>query len=88
VRRVVLRYQLERGRRAHRAAALLRVTSGAGLTAAGIRRPFGYFIGSVPTRARRISAEAHDGAGKVLGRFAFDPIVRSMHPTVFISSEQ
>ena len=88
VRRVVLRYRLPGGRAGERSATLIRMTNKVALTAARIRKPFGYFVGSVPSRAKEIVAEGRESTGEPLGRFSFDPIVRSMHPTVFIVREQ
>jgi hypothetical protein len=87
VQGVSLRYRTPSGRLARRRATLIRVTDRRALRAAGIEQPFGYFIGFVPRRSRHTSAEAHDAAGRLLGRFDFDPVARSMHPTVFIARE-
>jgi len=86
VRRVVLRYRLPQGGPGEREAILIRVTDRAALKAARIRRPFGYFVGAVPPRARRVTAVALDGSGDPAGRLGFDRIARSMHPTVFIAN--
>lgn len=85
VHRVVLRYRLREKRRGRREAVLIRVRARAALAAAGIRRPFGYFVGMVPRKARQVVAEAQDHSGGTLGRLEFDRIVSSMHPTVFIA---
>lgn len=84
VRRVILRYQLPGGRPGHKPATLIRVTDRDALRAAGIRRPFGYFVGAVPPRARHVSAVALGSSRAVLGRLGFDRHARNMHPTVFI----
>jgi len=85
VRRVVLRYRLPRGDVGEREATLIRVTDRAVLQAARIRRPFGYFVGVVPARARRVFAVALDGSGEEAGRLGYDRLARSMHPRVFIA---
>ena len=84
VRRVILRYRLPHGRAGERPAALIRVIDRAALTAAGIRKPFGYFVGAVPPRAAQISAVALDASGDLLGRLGFDRLARDLHPTGFI----
>jgi hypothetical protein len=84
VRRVVVRYRRSGRRPARTRATLIRVTDPAALRAAGIRAPFGYFVGSVPPGAHRIVAEARGGSGAHLGLLRFDPIAGSMHPRVFI----
>ena len=86
VHHVVLRYRLPRGGSGRRTAVLIRVSDRAALAAAGIRQPFGYFVGMVPATARQVVAEARGRSGAVLGRFAFDRLAAGMHPTVFIVS--
>ena len=86
VQSVVLRFQSPRRRPGQRAATLIRARDRGALKAARIERPFGYFLGSVPDGAEQIWADARDGAGRVVGRFDFDPL-RSMHPTVFIAEK-
>jgi hypothetical protein len=86
VRRVVLRYRLPRIGPGETTATLIRVRDRAALRAAGIRAPFGYFVGVVRPRARRVSAVALDASGEPLGRLGFDRLIRSMHPTVFIAT--
>jgi hypothetical protein len=88
VHRVLLRYRLPHGRPRHRPATLISVTDRAALTAAGIRMPFGYFVGGVPPRAREVSAAAHGRSGEVLGRLGFDRLARGMPPTVFIAGRR
>jgi hypothetical protein len=88
VRRVLLRYRLPHGRRASRPATLIRAIDRDGLSAAGIRRPFGYFVGAVPPRARHVSAVALDSSGELLGQLGFDRLARDMDPTVFIAIKQ
>lgn len=85
---LVLRYQLPDRGRARRRATLVRMRERSALRAAGIRRPFGYFVGTVPRQAKQVVAEARGESGEVLGRFAFDGIISSMHPTVFISNNE
>jgi hypothetical protein len=85
VRHVVLIYRLPHGRQGRRPATLIRVRDPAALRAAGIRRPFGYFVGAVPPHARHVWAVAHGSSGEVLGRLGFDRLARGMHPTVFIA---
>ena len=87
VRRVLTRYRLPHGRSGERRATLIRVSDRAALRAAGIRKPFGYFVGAVPARSRQVSAVALAASGEVLGRLAFDRLARDMHPTVFIGVE-
>ena len=86
VRRVVLRYRLSGRGVGLRPATLIRVTDDEALRAAGIRSPFGYFVGFVPPRATDISAEAHARRGDVLGRLDFDGVVRSLQPTAFVAT--
>lgn len=88
VRRVVLHYRLPRGRPSQRPATLIRARDHTALRAARIRTSFGYFVGSVAPRAIRVSAEARDSSGTVLGRLRFDRLARSMHPTAFIAVEE
>jgi hypothetical protein len=85
VHRVLLGYRLPNGGQRQSPATLIRARDRAALREAGIRRPFGYFVGAVPRRARQISAVARGSAGKVLGRLGFDRLAQSMHPTVFIA---
>ncbi len=85
---LVLRYQLPDGDRARRPATLIRISDRSALRAAGIRRPFGYFVGTVPRQAKQVVAEARGGSGEVLGRFVFDRLAAGMHPTVFIANKQ
>jgi hypothetical protein len=84
VRRVLLRYRLSGGRAGRRPATLMRVTDPGALRAAGIREPFGSFVGAVPRRAREVMAAAVDRSGEVLGRAAFDGF-GDMVTTVFIA---
>lgn len=49
-----------------------------------IREPFGYFVAAVPPNARRVVARASDSSGRILDRFSYDRLARSMFPTVFI----
>jgi hypothetical protein len=85
VRRVLVRYRHRDGRAtAQGPATLIRVTDPARLRAAGIRAPFGYFVGFAPPGARRVVAEARGPSGARLGLLRFDRIARSMHPRVFI----
>jgi hypothetical protein len=88
VHRVLLRYRLSHGRPSQRPATLIRARDRVALTAAGIRMPFGYFVGAVPPRARQIYAAAHGSSGEVLGRLGFDRLARSTHPTVFIVAKE
>jgi hypothetical protein len=85
-RRVLLRYRLPNGQPGERPALLIRASDPAALRAAGIRQPFGYFIGAVPPHARRVSAVALGRDGQALGRLEFDRLARGMHPTVFIAA--
>ena len=87
VTRVMIRYRRSGTRRATRAT-LVRVQDRNALDAAGIERPFGYFVGSVPSSATGIVAEARAADGHTLGRLDFDPVVESMPPTAFIATEQ
>jgi hypothetical protein len=84
VRRVLVRFR--HGTRVHRRrATLVEARDARALRAARIGEPFGYFIALVPAGARDIVAEGW-GADRRLGTLRFDPIVRSMHPRVFISA--
>lgn len=85
---LLLRYQLSDRGRARRPAVLIRISDRSALRAAGIRRPFGYFVGMVPRQAKQVVAEARGRSGEVLGRFAFDRLAARMHPTVFIANKQ
>jgi hypothetical protein len=87
VRRVVLRYRVRGGRPRERPATLIRAEHSGSLRAARIREPFGYFLGAVPPRARKVFAVALDEAGEELGRLGFDRLARSMSPTAFIAAE-
>jgi hypothetical protein len=87
VHRVVLRYRLPHGRPGRRSATLIRADDRDALRSAGIREPFGYFVGAVPPRARRVTAVALDRSARELGKIGFDRLARSMPPTVFISVE-
>jgi hypothetical protein len=82
--RVVVRFREPCGRRRRATATLIHAGDQGALARAGIRKPLGYFVSSVPREARRISAEARGRSGLVLGRTGFDRLVRGMHPTVFI----
>lgn len=84
VRSVRVCFRGGRGRRECRAASLMRARDRQALAAAGIRRPFGYFVGFAPSRAKGIYGAALGECGRVLGRVDFDRLVRGMHPTVFI----
>jgi hypothetical protein len=83
--RVALRYRLPEGRSIRKAATLIQIADRRALAAAGIDRPFGYFVGFVPPRARDVTAEAQSGSGAVLGVLRFGPVLRSLHPTAFIA---
>lgn len=85
IRQVTVSYRLPDGPRHRKAATLIRASDRRALAKAGVRKPFGYFVGSVPPRAVEISAEARGCSGKVLARLAYDRLVGGMHPTVFIS---
>jgi hypothetical protein len=87
VRLVLVRYRLPHGRQRQNRATVIQVGDRAALRAAGIRRPFGYFIGTVPPRARQVLAVARGRSGEILGRLEFDRLARGMHPTVFIASD-
>ena len=88
VEQVVLRYRLPGGWVGRRFATLIRVTDRSALDAAGIRKPFGYFVGTVPPRAREVYAVALDHSAQKLGRLAYDRLARDMPPRVFISTEE
>ena len=88
VRRVVVSYRLPDGRAGRRRATLIRAEHRGSLRAARVRDPFGYFFGALPPEARRVVAVALDRSGAKLGRLGFDPIVRTMHPTVFLAYER
>ena len=82
VRRVVVRYR-DRRRVRTRGATLIEAHETQALRAAHISRPFGYFVAFVPAAARDIVVEGHDTARR-LGSLRFAPILRSLHPRVFI----
>jgi hypothetical protein len=84
VRGVRVCFRRGRGLRECRSASLIHARDRGALAAAGIRRPFGYFVGFVARRAKGIYAAALDRCGHVLGRIDFDRVVRGMHPTVFM----
>lgn len=85
VDRVSVSYRLRGGGLRRRAATLIQARNPEALAKAGVRKPFGYFVGLVPPRARQITAEARDYSGKILARFGYDAAVRSWNPTVFIA---
>lgn len=87
-RRVTIRYLASDGVVRRKRATLLRAHGHEALEAAGIRRPFGYFVGSVPASADGIVATAHTRSGDVVGRAGYDALVGSMDPTVFIAQRQ
>lgn len=79
-----MRYRLPGRQTSRKQVTLLDVSDPAALREAGIRDPFGYFVGAVPHQASGVSAEAHD-RGVVLDRFRFDRLAEGGHPTVFIA---
>lgn len=88
VGQVVLRYTLPRGGRGTSRATLVEAADAGALAAAGIREPFGYFVGQVPGDAQDVVAEASERSGRRLGAADFSGVMRSMHPTVFIAEER
>jgi hypothetical protein len=82
VRRVLVRYRDHRRLR-QRSATLIEARQTAALRAAGINGPFGYFVAFVPAGARDVVVEAHGNARRS-GSLRFGPILRSLHPRVFI----
>ena len=84
MRRVTLSYRLPNVSRRHKQAALIRVRDPRTLREANIRKPFGYFVGAVPARARNVSAEARNSAGAMLDRFNFDRLAAGKPPDRFI----
>jgi hypothetical protein len=66
VAEVVVRY-VARGCEGSVHATLARATDRRALAAARIRRPFGYFVATVPGGVRRASAEARSASGELLG---------------------
>ena len=87
VRRVMLHSQHGKDSARQRAATLLQASDRRALQAAHIREPFGYFVGSVPSSAHDVVAEALDNTGAARGRVHFDPVIESMHPTAFLLSD-
>ncbi len=88
VGRVMLRYRPPGGPRAQSQATLIRIDDRSALRTAGISQPFGYFVGTVPPRAKQVVAVAYDRSRKGLGSFTFDRLAAGMHPTVFIATRR
>lgn len=86
VRRVIVRYRHRERGLGQRNATLIRATDRAALRQAGVREPFGYFVGTLPPSATKAIAEARDESDRVLDRLRYDGLLRGMHPTVFIST--
>jgi hypothetical protein len=84
VTRVAIRYR-QSGTRRTAPATLVRLQDRGALDAAGIERPFGYFVGSVPASATNVVAEGRSANGRSIGRLAFGPTIESMPPTAFIA---
>jgi hypothetical protein len=65
-------------------ASLMHITDSNALDSAGIREPFGYFIGELPPDATKISASALDSDGVELGAVDYEQF-RALPPRVFIA---
>jgi hypothetical protein len=78
---VVIRYTgaTHRERMVH--ATLARATARHALEAAGIRRPFGYFVATVPGTTRQARAEARAASGQVLAGADFSRLLADGRPT-------
>jgi len=87
VARVVIRYRSSGARRT-KPATLVRVRDRDALDAAGIDRPFGYFVATVPASAADIVAEGRGADGRAIGSLDFDPVVESVSPRAFIAAAQ
>jgi hypothetical protein len=81
VAEVIIRYAGPHGceRTAH--ATLARATDRRSLSAAGIRRPFGYFVATLPGPVRDARAEARSRSGNLLGRANFSKLLADGRPT-------
>ena len=85
VTRVTIRYIGRRYRERTVQATLARATNRRALSAARIRRPFGYFVATVPGNARRAWADARNASGDLLGSADFSRLLADAHPmTAFL----
>lgn len=82
---VSIRYTAPRGCERTVQATLARATDRRSLSVARIRRPFGYFVATVPGSARRAWADARTGSGRRLGVADYSKLLADKRPTtVFI----
>jgi hypothetical protein len=82
---VIIRYVSPRERERTVHATLARVTDRRALAAGQIRRPFGYFVGTVPGGVRSASAAARSASGEPLGTADFSPLIADgLATTVFL----
>jgi hypothetical protein len=85
---VIIRYVSPRERERTVHATLARVTDRRALAAAQIRRPFGYFVATVPGGVRHASAEARSSSGELLGSADFSTLLADgLATTVFLERE-
>jgi hypothetical protein len=85
VAHVSIRYTGPRGCERTVHATLARATDRRSLSVARIRRPFGYFVATVPGSARRAWADARTRSGRLLGSADFSKRLADKRPTtVFI----
>ena len=85
VAQVSIRYAGPRGCERIASATLARATHRRSLSAARIRRPFGYFVATVPGTVRRVWADARSGSGHLLGSADFSkPLADGRPTTVFL----
>ncbi len=83
---VTIRYVTPRRRERIIHATLARATDRSALAAARIRRPFGYFVATVPGGVRRASAEARSASGALLGSADFSELLADgLATTVFLA---
>jgi hypothetical protein len=88
VAEVIIRYAGPHGCRRTAHATLARATDRRSLSAAGIRRPFGYFMATVQGRVRHAWADARSGSGHLLGSVNFSRLLADGRPTtVFLERE-
>ena len=89
VAQVIIRYAGPHGCRRTPHATLARATDRRSLSAAGIRRPFGYFVATVPGRVRNARADARSGSGHLLGSANFSRLLADGRPTtVFLQGAE
>jgi hypothetical protein len=89
VTQVIVRYTGSGRRERTVRATLARATDPRSLAAARIRRPFGYFVATVPGTTRRAWADARSASGHLLGTADFSRLLADRHPTtVFLQRQQ